>query len=172
MTHCAVTVVGRDRPGIISETTAALSGLGLNIEDSSMTLLRGVFAFTLVCAGEVSATAVDDALEPVRSDSDLALTVQVLPDDASFSGVAPEWVLSVHGADHPGIVSAVTGVVAQHGGNIVDLSTRLTGDLYVLLAEVSLAPDTDVDRLAEDLGVTGQRVGVDVTLRRAEADLL
>ena len=36
----AITVLGHDRPGIIAETTERLAGLGLNIEDTSMTLLR------------------------------------------------------------------------------------------------------------------------------------
>jgi glycine cleavage system transcriptional repressor len=43
MTLLAVTVLGHDRPGIIAETTAALARLGLNLEDSTMTLLRGHF---------------------------------------------------------------------------------------------------------------------------------
>ena len=47
----AITVVGRDRPGIIAEATSRLAALGLNLEDSSMTLLRGHFAMTLICRG-------------------------------------------------------------------------------------------------------------------------
>src|SRR5690606_28444810 len=49
-TQHAITVLGHDRPGIIAWTTDRLAGLGLNIEDSSMTLLRGHFAMTLICA--------------------------------------------------------------------------------------------------------------------------
>jgi len=36
----AIPVLGHDRPGIIAETTGILAGLGLDLEDSSMTLLR------------------------------------------------------------------------------------------------------------------------------------
>ena len=43
-TSFAITVVGHDRPGIIAEVTGALADLGGNLEDSSMTLLRGHFA--------------------------------------------------------------------------------------------------------------------------------
>ena len=39
MTLHAITVLGHDRPGIIAETTDKLAGLGLNLEDSTMTLL-------------------------------------------------------------------------------------------------------------------------------------
>lgn len=58
----AVTVLGHDRPGIIAETTAGLAELGLNIEDSTMTLLRGHFAMMLLCRGTVEAPAIEGAL--------------------------------------------------------------------------------------------------------------
>ena len=58
----AITVLGHDRPGIIAETTAALAGLGLNLEDSTMTLLRGHFAMMLLCAGEAPAERIEEGL--------------------------------------------------------------------------------------------------------------
>ena len=51
-----MTVLGHDRPGIIAEVTGILADLGVNLEDSTMTLLRGHFSFVLICAGEASAT--------------------------------------------------------------------------------------------------------------------
>ena len=54
MTLHAITVLGHDRPGIIAETTERLADLGLNLEDSTMTLLRGHFAMMLVGAGDAS----------------------------------------------------------------------------------------------------------------------
>ena len=61
------------------------------------------------------------------------------------------YLLSVHGADRLGIVAAVTRVVADAGGNITDLTTRLVGPLYVLVAEVDL-PEGVPGELAERLG--------------------
>ena len=72
----AITVLGHDRPGIIAETTDRLAGLGLNLEDSTMTLLRGHFAMTLICAGdaadaeiEAGAGAADRRRQPHRRPS-------------------------------------------------------------------------------------------------------
>jgi glycine cleavage system transcriptional repressor len=70
-----------------------------------------------------------------------------------------------------GIVAAVTGVVAEAGGNITDLTTRLTGPLYVLIAELDLPPGT-ADDLAVRLATAAAELGVDVTLRRAESEIL
>jgi glycine cleavage system transcriptional repressor len=62
-------------------------------------------------------------------------------------------------------------VVAAGGGNITDLSTRLAGTLYVLLAEVDLPPAA-ADELAEQLAVAAAELGVDVTLRRTDSEIL
>ena len=59
MSLIAVTVVGHDRPGIIADVTGRLAELGFNLEDSTMTLLRGHFAMMLICAGPVEPADVE-----------------------------------------------------------------------------------------------------------------
>lgn len=172
MTLHAITVLGHDRPGIIAETTGRLAGLGLNLEDSTMTLLRGHFAMTLVCAGDVSAAALEEALAPLASDGSLTVTVREVPAEESAATTGSSWVLSVHGGDRPGIVSAVVGVIAGVGGNITDLTTRLAGELYLLVAEVDLPAGADVAALERDLAASGAELGVGVTLRAADTDEL
>ena len=80
-------------------------------------------------------------------------------------------MLTVHGGDRPGIVSSVVAEVAAVGGNITDLTTRLAGDLYVLVAEIDLPAVVDVDG-ARGGDQAGRRrsSGVGATLRPAEAD--
>ena len=83
------------------------------------------------------------------------------------------YILSVHGADRPGIVARVTTAVAGHGGNITDLSTRLGhGGLYLLVAEITLPPAVDVVALGAELARVGQELGVGVSLRPADSDVL
>jgi glycine cleavage system transcriptional repressor len=168
----AITVLGHDRPGIIAGTTERLAGLGLNLEDSTMTLLRGHFAMTLVCSGDASAAEVEEALAPLTADGTLTVTVREVPEEETRPPVGSQWVLTVHGGDRPGIVSAVIGEVAEVGGNVTDLTTRLAGDLYVLVAEVDLPTTVDTDALVGALRTVADRLGVGVTLRPAESDEL
>jgi glycine cleavage system transcriptional repressor len=171
MPSLAVTVIGRDRPGIIADVTAVVADLGGNLEDSSMTLLRGHFAWMLVADLDVAAEDLAARLAHLRED-DLVVSVLPVGDDEPYAGEAG-YVLSVHGADRPGIVAGVTGALAAHGGNITDLSTRLgPGGLYVLVAEVSLPGDVDVVALGGQLAELGRELGVGVALRPAESDVL
>lgn len=172
MTLHAITVLGHDRPGIIAETTDRLAGLGLNLEDSTMTLLRGHFAMTLICAGEAGDEAIESALAPLTADDSLTVTVREVPAEEAASADGTSWILSVHGGDRPGIVSAVVAVIARVGGNITDLTTRLAGDLYLLVAEVDLPADADASAVERDLAAVAADLGVGVTLRAAETDEL
>lgn len=170
MTLHAITVLGHDRPGIIAETTSRLAGLGLNIEDSTMTLLRGHFAMTLICAGDSSDAAISTALAPLAADGDLTVTVREVP--AEQAAASAQWVLTVHGGDRAGIVSRVASEVAAVGGNITDLTTRLAGELYLLIAELELPTDADVEGLQAAISGAAAELGVGATLRAVETDEL
>ena len=172
MTLHAITVLGHDRPGIIAETTDKLAGLGLNLEDSTMTLLRGHFAMMLVCEGSAPDAEIEQALAPLTADGSLTVTVREVPTEHVATGDGTSWVLSVHGGDRPGIVSAVAAVMADAGGNITDLTTRLAGDLYLLVAEVDLPAGADVAAVEGELTRVAADLGVGVTLRPADTDEL
>jgi len=166
----AVTVFGQDRPGIIAEATRALAGLGLNLEDSTMTLLRGHFAMMLVCAGPAGSTEIEEALFDLTADGSLTVSVREVPEESVHEAVGSSYVLTVHGGDRPGIVSSVVAEVARVGGNITDLSTRLAGELYLLVAEVDLPSGVDVSALETALAGVASDLGVGVSLRPVESD--
>jgi glycine cleavage system transcriptional repressor len=166
----AITVIGPDRTGIVADVAEALSGVGANLSDSTMTRLRGHFAMTLICTGP-SAEAVDKALAPLTADGRLLATVRAVQPETDTEINGEPYLVSVHGADRLGIVAAVTRVVAGAGGNITDLTTRLTGPLYVLVAEVDLPPG-QAEQLQAQLAVAAAELEVEVTLRRAESEVL
>jgi glycine cleavage system transcriptional repressor len=171
MSLLAVTVLGQDRPGIVADTTAALAGLG-NLEDSTMTLLRGHFAMVLLVETAASRSDVEQALAVLASDGRLSVDVRDVPGPPTRPPSATPYVLSVHGADRPGIVSAITGEVAAVGGNVTDLTTRLAADLYVLVAEVQLPTGSDAGELAQRIARTAERLGVEARLRPVDTDEL
>ncbi|MEO3742405.1 ACT domain-containing protein [Plantactinospora sp. B5E13] len=169
MNELAITVIGPDRPGIVADVAEALARVGANLTDSTMTRLRGHFAMTLICVGPAKEQA-EDALTPVVADGQLVATVRQVGVETARTPVGEPYLMAVHGADRLGIVAALTRVLAEAGGNVTDLTTRLTGPLYVLLAEVELPPGA-ADTLSARLIEVAAGLGVEVSLRRAESDL-
>jgi glycine cleavage system transcriptional repressor len=175
VSELAITVVGHDRPGIVAEVSGVLAGLGLDLTDSTMTLLRGHFAMMLICTGERTdpgCAEVEAALGGLTADGDLMATVREVPPDPGPARPGTPYTLLVHGANRLGLVAAVTRVLAQVGANVTDLTTRLSDKLYLLSAEVDLPFTVDVDELLAELDEVAAPLGVEVSLRAAEADIL
>jgi glycine cleavage system transcriptional repressor len=125
MPTLAVSAMGLDRPGIIAGVAERLAAHGANITDSRMAILRGHFAMTLIVEGAERA-ALDADLAKLGLE---AVSVTEVPEAASHPRSEPTAVVAVHGADHPGIVAAVTRVLADGGVNVCDLQTRLAREL-------------------------------------------
>lgn len=172
MTVLAVTVLGHDRPGIIAQATSAIGRLGLNLEDSTMTLLRGHFAFMLICSGDARVDEVSDALAPLAQDGSLDVSVREVQTEPEHPRDGSPHQLVVHGGDRLGIVAALTGVIAEVGGNVTDLSTRLAGDLYVVVAEVDMPAGVDVDGVRNRLAQVASELGVGASLQPVDTDVL
>jgi len=168
----AITVLGHDRPGIIADTAEILAALGLNLTDSTMTRLRGHFAMTLICVGDPAAAEVEAALAALTADGRLLVTVRQVSTDEDAVAGGGHYVLSLHGADRLGIVAAMARSLADVGANITDLTTRLAGDLYVLIAEVDLPTGVDVEALTARIATVAAELGVEAALRPAEVDVL
>ena len=154
MTTYAVTAVGPDAPGEIAGLAEALAGLGANLEDASMTRLRGHFAMTLIAAVDASQADVEAALRPVSEASGLHVSVWSVEDDAPPPAEGRPWRVTLHGADRPGLVAGVARELASAGANITDLSCRLVGELYVVTLEVDAVGELALPGLGERLGVT------------------
>jgi glycine cleavage system transcriptional repressor len=167
-------LTGRDRPGIVAAVTRVLLDHALNIEDAEMAILRGHFAVVLVLAApdelgeETLRRELDGVREAVPLES-VSLT-EVAALDAG--GATASHAISVYGADHPGIVHGVAAALAGAGVNVVGLSTRVAGELYVMLLEVALPPGLDEADLDELLAAVAREQGVDVSARPLDAEPL
>jgi len=167
----AVTVLGDDRPGIVADVTTALADLHGNLEDSTMTLLRGHFAMVVLVRTVADAGSVEAALKPLTAGGSLVINARVLAESTTTAAVGPAYSLRVHGADRPGIVATVTRIVAQHGANIVDLGTRLGGNLYVMTAELQVPDEHAAVALERDLTGAAAELGVEVHLSPVDDDV-
>lgn len=174
MSSIAITVIGNDQPGIVAAVTRALFDVGCNLEDISSTILRGHFSMTMIsrCPDGIETSSVEERLSAVAGELDLVVTARVV-EDAASEFEPPTHMVSVYGADKPGIVYRVTDALARLGVNITDLNSRLIGDeddpVYALQIEVQAAPSCDLDQVLPPLK---EELGVDLSVHQIQADVL
>ena len=148
MTILAVTITGRDKPGIISALTGAIFESGGNLEDASMTILEGEFAMILLaCLKDVSSCVrLCKKLNVLERTMGLTISTRELKrrlirGHKGAAGTKP-WIISVSGKDRAGIVYRVSKLLARNRINITDLNSRIIGSGkgagYALILEADL----------------------------------
>jgi glycine cleavage system transcriptional repressor len=169
----AISAMGADRPGIIAAVAAALVPHGVNVTDSQMGILRGHFAMTLIVTApdglDDEALAADLASVSERLGLEVAVVLKPVEEMSSAAADVPTHTITVHGADHPGILAAVTAALAAESANVIDLQTRLVGDVWMMFVEAAVPDET---ALRDRLDAVAAQQDVEVALRAAEADVL
>lgn len=171
-----LTGTGRDQVGIVARLTEALFDLGCNLLDSSMTLLRGEFAI-IVMVKLPDAESIETLKSRLQSlEKTLALTIHVRElSDEELNPAAPAvnpHIISVYGADRPGIVAGITRVLADLGANITDVQTTSTisdgKDIFVMILEVAVPDNLVGERFSSQLIDEGKRLGVDIAIQQID----
>ena len=175
--HVAVTAVGADRPGIASAVAKVLFEHGGNIEDSRMAILGGHFSMMLIVALPDGAepSTLERSLASATEELGLIVVVRPVTEVAPEHAEGAEYVVSVYGADRPGIVFRISEALAGHRVNITDLATRVVaGDppVYVMLMEVTVPVGVEPDAVDRDLVTIASELSVDVSFHPLEAETL
>jgi glycine cleavage system transcriptional repressor len=176
--RAVVWTLGTDRPGIAAAITGPLFEHGCNLEDTSMTILSGQFAMVLVVElpDGVGVVELERALREPADRLDLGLAVRAIGAEEAAVTAGEHCVLSVYGADRPGIVHRVVTHLAEASVNVTDLATRVIGDaddpVYAMVLEVTLPTALAVDDLRTGLTALAVELGVEASIRVADADVL
>jgi glycine cleavage system transcriptional repressor len=174
----SIAAIGADRPGIVAAVTGVLVDRSCNIEDTAMAIRGGHFSMMLVVSGptDLDAGTLEAALGPVANEMHLVTMVRAIDAAVGVSAPGELWTVSVHGADHPGIVHGIARALADMAVNVVDLATRVVpgdgGPAYVMVLDVTLPPDVDGEGLRARLDAVGTALGVTCSAHESEADIL
>lgn len=171
--HFAVTVIGKDRPGIVAGAAEILYRLGCNIEDSSCSILGGEFAMILIVSHEKPFTKakLQEEFKPFAEDVNLSVFIRALSDtEARHVEAGGELcVVTVYGSDRPGIVYRVAQALAGRSISINDLNTKLVGEednrVYVLTLEAALPGSVTADDVAVLLEKLKEELQVEISVR-------
>ena len=177
MSSVLLSISGHDRPGIVRDVAEAMLHLNANIEDSSMTALRGRFAMMLiVCLSEDGSMGeLKAALAELEQRTGLTVQSQIISnEEMSTEAVEPDHVVTVHGADQLGIVHAVTESLAALNISVVDVSTQSQsaddGNIYMMVLEVAAGDQGQAMKPALDK--VAERIGMDIDVHSLDDAIL
>ncbi|WP_456414892.1 glycine cleavage system protein R [Thiolapillus sp.] len=159
-----LTLTGEDQPGIVARVTRALFERNMNLGEASMLRLGGNFTIMMMVSGEMDAAALKQSLQEVSAALGLSLHVDPMQ-GGLHRHVPPNLMVRVSGADQPGIVAKVTGVLADAGFNILDLESDVAGradrPVYIMqIAGIATAPLESLEQALDGLRAQGIDVNI------------
>jgi glycine cleavage system transcriptional repressor len=164
MKEYIVSVLVRDRVGIVAGIARAVWELKGNILELSQTVVRGYFTIIL-SVGFEDDTAADTLREAVRSsgapgEMEVAVRERGLTAAPPAGPNAERFVLTVLGKDKPGIICQMCSHLAAERINISDFYGKVTNGAFEMIVELEMPPDKEPVKLKTELERIGQSFGL------------
>jgi len=161
-----VLVIGKDRVGIVSKVTQFLFKKGFNIIDIEQSVIHSQFTMVLLIQSfhvRFQLNQIQTGLS--RLAKELRMNIAITPLQ-EFKGLRlaetkKPYVLTILGADRPGIVAAISSTLAKHHCNIDRIKMIARGELLAMEMWIDLR-ETDFQLLRMNLTAVAKRVGMDI----------
>ena len=172
MNKVFISVSGRDRPGILAALSHALLNNGCNIENISQTILQSVFgALLLVSVPEnLDEDSLTNKLQDALAEMDLDIFVKSY-DSAAVTGPQPghSFVITTVGPDRPGLVEAITSVLARYEINVTNLKALFKGGKVplnnVMIFEVDIPDSANLPEIRRELKQAAGELDLDINIQ-------
>jgi glycine cleavage system transcriptional repressor len=173
MNKAILSILGRDRPGIVAGVARALTERNCNIENVSQTMLQREFAgiFIVTMPEGMSAAELHTAMASSLAAMDLHVYTKPCKggeDDCFYKGFEP-FVITTKGPDRKGLVAGISEVIARHGVNITNLQAVFKGGNdpgdNIMIYEVDLPAGFDHQVLAQDLRAKAEALHLEISIQ-------
>jgi glycine cleavage system transcriptional repressor len=173
MNKAILSILGRDRPGIVAAAARALFELNCNIENVSQAMLQTEFAGIFIVAMPPGMTASELHSALHRRLAALGLHVYTKPCESgeNFCAAGPcePFVITTRGPDRKGLVARISEVIARYGVNISNLQAVFKGGDApgdnIMIFEVDVPTVVDHQALARDLRVTAENLRLEINIQ-------
>ncbi len=150
-----LSALGADQSGLVNEISQHILALGLNIEDSRMSVLGGEFAFMLLVSGEEAPLQklINSIPELEKKFTDLIFNSKYTQPRQQKPSLS--YTVNVHALDHQGIVHNLASFFSDRNINIENLNTTSyaaphTGSkMFSVDLSLSLPEDISISQLRE-----------------------
>lgn len=171
---------GVDRKGIVYNLAGILKDYDFNIEDSSMLMLRRTFSVIMLLShdGDFEEKKLREKIRGFSGKNSMTFDLRQISEKEmkEYRPAGETYMISISGADRPGIVKSMTGILFKNGANIVDLETKSSEKVkphaYYMFLEVDVPKTRDIKKIEAALKKQGNKIGVNVAINRVESSIL
>jgi phosphoserine phosphatase len=170
--NAVITVLGKDKKGLISGLTGFLARSEINITDIKQSVVQGLFTMFMtvdLSMGKLSFAEMEIGLQRLGEKLDVSVEVSPLEKYKELIPIKPRniYAVVVLGKDRPGIVSDMSAILSSIGINIENTNLTARGDLISVKFIIDLEDKTP-ETVRDAIKKAGERVGLDVVVLKYE----
>ena len=145
--YMIISVMSKDRPGIIASITGAIYHLGGDLADLNQTVLCGYLTMILSASFDADVTKEDmvAAISHIKTESKFEVSIKELTAAGTSSPEPPAaetYILTVQGPNKAGIVHGISQFCFERNINILDLATTLKNEQCTMALQLDLGQCT------------------------------
>jgi phosphoserine phosphatase len=162
-----ISAIGKDRPGLLYCMTSIMAEMGINIVDVEARAIRGLFTVFLVVDLEPTPYTYAGLVAAIDACADnFDLGVKVEPYEAGRRKVNKHMMLlTLMGADRPGIVAETSFELSESGFNIESAKMIARGEYIAMEIVVDASEVSDLKGFRKELIEFMKKTGLDISLR-------
>jgi len=165
-----ISVMSKDRPGIIADVTGAIFELNGDLADLNQSILCGYLTMILIATFPGSVTPEDVIAKLSHVKSDIKFDAIVRPMEAPVTVKSNQmptktYVVTAQGKNKSGLVYGISTFCYERNINILDLSTTLAEGQYTMILQLDLSQIENIRKLREELDQYAGKSGLHVMMQ-------
>ncbi len=173
MKKLIITILGKDRPGIIAKVSASLYALDCNLQNVNQMILQNEFSgfFIVEPPDSLEVKTMQQRIDQDLSGEGLQVYIdQISPsDEKQVSGTSETFLITTIGPDQKGLVARFTQIIAAHEVNVTNLTAVFKGGddphANIMVYEIAVTHTTDQGHLFEALRSKAGELGLDISIQ-------
>ena len=171
-----ISVMAKDRPGIIADVTGIISDFKGNLADLSQTTLCGYFTMILVASfpDGLSTDKLREALSKKGGSRKPEFSFEIGIKETGIlkreenSPSESVYILTADGEDQIGLVAKVSAFCKEHKINILDLSTRADNERYTMILLLDMSSVKSLSGIRKALNGFSLKTGLNTELQHRD----
>jgi glycine cleavage system transcriptional repressor len=165
-----ISVMSKDRPGIIADITGVILNLGGDLADLNQSVLGGYFSMILIVEFNEHVTAEDilAGFSHIKSETKIEATIKEmeLPLEIEKRNLPKEtYIVTVQAENRKGLVKIMGDFFYKRAINVLDLETTRQQKQYTMIFQVDLSPITSLALFRTDLKELATLENLDTVLQ-------
>ena len=165
-----ISVMSKDRPGIISDIATVIYELGGDLADLNQSVLGGYFTMILIAEFDENITPEDlfAAFSHIQSATKIEASIKEIEVKLEVERkLLPRetFIVTVQGVNRKGLVKLMGDFFYSKDINVLDLATTRDDDKYTMIFQVDLTTVSSIEAFRDDINILADREELNLVLQ-------